>query len=46
MFLPKKVMEKLGLEFKNSKPKEGRIYEMLVQPELIERSYVGVGRCK
>ena len=30
-------MEKLGLEIKNSEHKEGRIYEMLVQTDLIER---------
>ena len=40
MSLPKdliKEMEKLGLEIKNSEHKEGRIYEMIVQPELLER---------
>ena len=38
-------MEKLGLEIRNSEHKEGRIYDMLVQPELIERSYVRIRRC-
>ena len=36
MSLPKeliKEMQKLGLEIKNSEHKDGRIYEMLVQPE-------------
>ena len=36
MFLSKELireMEKLGLKVKNSKRKEGRIYERLVQPE-------------
>ena len=40
MSLPKeliKEMERLILEIKDSEHKEGRIYEMLVQPELIER---------
>ena len=30
-------MEKLVFEIKNSEHKEGRIYEMLVPPELLER---------
>ena len=29
-----KEMEKLGLEIRNSEHKEGRIYDMLVQPEI------------
>ena len=40
MPLPKeliKEVEGLELEIKDSEHKEGRIYEMLVQPELIER---------
>ena len=32
-----KEMEKLGLKIQSLKHKEGRIYEMLVQPELIEK---------
>ena len=40
MSLPKELvreMEKLELKIKDSKHKEGRIYKMLVRPELIER---------
>ena len=38
-------MKRLGLEIKKSEHNEGRIYEKLVQPELIKRSYVGIRRC-
>ena len=38
MSLPKELIketEKLEMEIKNSEHKEGKIYEMMVQPELI-----------